>query len=42
MIPELSAVYGLSPRDVWDLTQSEYSAFIRHHDEMVRESKRGR
>lgn len=41
MIPEFAATYGLSPRQVWELTQSEWSAFSHHHDQLVRQVNRG-
>lgn len=41
MIPELSATYGLTPSEVWDLTQRQYERYIEHHEQLVREASRG-
>lgn len=30
MVPELAHLYGLSPRDVWEMTPAELEHFIEH------------
>jgi hypothetical protein len=41
-MPELAATYGLTPRDVWALTNRELTVFLDHHKRLVKESQRGR
>jgi hypothetical protein len=35
-MPELAATYGLTPADVWKLTNRELSAFLDHHKRVAR------
>jgi hypothetical protein len=42
MIPELSAVYSLSPEEVWEMSRSQYGQYLEHHAELVRRMKDGR
>jgi hypothetical protein len=41
MIPELAAVYSLSPDEVWEMSQSQYARFIEHHEQLMKEANRG-
>lgn len=36
MIPELGHVYGLTPDQVWEMTQRQMAHYMAHHDEMTR------
>jgi hypothetical protein len=38
MLPELSATYGLSPAEVWEMDQQTLSAYLHH---LRRRAQRG-